>query len=217
MSDIEEMVEEARKPGVFKITDAVKDRAFPKAEIDIYLDEALAYVISELDDMLQKTANSMDRKKTLTKKEVDELTSKRDEIIDKKDKLIEEMGGAKYVFHLQGISEGKRQDIYDKTLEKFPMKYEKNRNPYTGKIEKEEIDDVDRDRYFSDLLWEGHIVKIVSPDGQEQNGITVEEATELRRSLPAASVAKISETIERLRIASAAFMMSLNEDFLAKS
>jgi hypothetical protein len=121
------------------------------------------------------------------------------------------------VFHFEGISEGKRQDIYDSTLKKFPMEYEKTRNPYTGKMEKEEIDSIERDRYFSDLLWEAHIVNIVSPDGDEQDGITLEEATALRRTLPAASAARISETIEKLRIASAAFMMSLNEDFLAKS
>jgi hypothetical protein len=217
MSDIEEMVEEVRKPGVFKITDAIKERAFPRATVDIYLDEGLAYLISELDEAFQKTANSMDKNKSLNKKEVDEMISRRDEIMAQKEKLIEEMGGTKYTFHLEGISEGKRQDIYDQTLDKFPMKYEKTRNPYTGKMEKEEIDEVERDRYFSDLLWSAHIVKIISPDDEEQDKLTPEEATELRRALPAASSARISEKIERLRVASAAFMMSLNEDFLAKS
>lgn len=217
MSDIEQMVEEARQPGVFKIINAVKDRAFPESFLDIYLDEALAFLISELDEAMDKTSKSMDRKKALSKKEVEAFESRRDEIFNRKNELVEEMGGAKYVFHIKGISEGRRQDIFDKTIEKFPMKYEKNRNPYTGALEKEEIGNLDRDRYFSDLLWEAYIVKIVSPDGEEQQGITFEEATELRRSLPAASVAKISEGIEKLRIASAAFMMSINEDFLAKS
>lgn len=217
MSDIEEMVEEARKPGKFKIIDAVKDRAFPESFLDIYLDEALAFLIAELDEAMEETGNSMDRKKALSKKEVDEFEKRRDEIIDRKNELIEQMGGGKYVFHIKGISEGVRQDIFDKAIEKFPMKYEKNRNPYTGAMEKEEISDIDRDRYFSDMLWQAHIVKIVAPDGEEQEGISLEEATELRRNLPAASVAKISEGIEKLRIASAAFMMSINEDFLAKS
>jgi len=217
LSDIEEMVGEARKPGKFKIIDAVKDRAFPESHLDIYLDEALAFLIAELDEAMDETGKSMDRKKALSKKEVDEFEKRRDEILDRKNKLIEEMGGGKYVFHIKGISEGQRQDIFDQTIEKFPMKYEKNRNPYTGAMEKEEISEAERDRYFSDLLWEAYIVKIVSPDGEEQEGISLEEATELRRSLPAASVAKISEGIEKLRIASAAFMMSINEDFLAKS
>ena len=217
MSEIEEMVGEARKPGKFKIIDAVKDRGFPESHLDIYLDEALAFLISELDEAMDETGKSMDRKKALSKKEVDEFEKRRDEILDRKNKLIEEMGGSKYVFHIKGISEGQRQDIFDKTIEKFPMKYEKNRNPYTGAMEKEEISEAERDRYFSDLLWQAYIVKIVSPDGEEQEGVSLEEATELRRSLPAASVAKISEGIEKLRIASAAFMMSINEDFLAKS
>jgi hypothetical protein len=217
LSDIEEMIGEAKKPGKFKIIDAVKDRAFPESFLDIYLDEALAFLISELDEAMDKTGKSLDGKKALSKKEVETFETRRDEILNRKDELIEKMGGAKYVFHIKGISEGQRQDIFDKTIEKFPMKYEKNRNPFTGALEKEEIGDLDRDRYFSDLLWEAYIVKIVSPDGETQEGISFEEATELRRSLPAASVAKISEGIEKLRIASAAFMMSINEDFLVKS
>lgn len=217
MSDIEEMVVEARSPGKFKIIDAVKDRAFPESHLDIYLDEAVAFLIAELDQAMDETGKSMDKKKALSKKEVDEFEKRRDEILNRKNELLEKMGGAKYVFHIKGISEGSRQDVFDKAIEKFPMKYEKNRNPYTGAMEKEEISDVERDRYFSDMLWQAYIVKIVSPDGEEQESITLEEATELRRSLPAASVAKISEGIEKLRIASAAFMMSMNEDFLAKS
>jgi hypothetical protein len=217
MSEIEEIVEEARKPGVFNIANVVKGRSFPKTSIDVYLDESLAYVISQLDESLQEMGNAMDKNKALSKKQLDDLLKRRDEIIDRKEKLIEEMGGAKYVFHIEGISEGKRQDIYDQTVEKFPIQYEKSRNPYTGKVEKEELDSVERDRYFSDLLWSAHITKIVSPEGEEQDGITIEEATELRRALPAASAARISENIEKIRIASAAFMMSLNEDFLAKS
>ena len=217
MSDIEEAVNEAKSRGKFKIIDAVKDRAFPEMFLDIYLDEALAFLISELDEALGDIGKSADKKKALSKKEVDEFQKRRDEILDRKNELVEQMGGAKYVFHIKGISEGKRQDIYDEAIKKFPIKYDKNRNPYTGALEKEEVDNVERDRYFTDLLWEAQIVKITSPDGEEQDGISLEEATELRRSLPAASVAKISEGIEKVRIASAAFMMSINEDFLAKS
>jgi hypothetical protein len=217
MSDVEDMVTEAMKPGKFKIVDAARDRAFPESFLDVYLDESVAFMISELDEALLEAGNSADRKKALSKKEVDVFEKRRDEILDRKNELIDQMGGAKYVFHIKGISEGARQDIYDKTVEQFPLKYEKNRNPFTGVMEKEEIDNVDRDRYFSDSLWEAYIVKIVAPDGEEQEGINMEEARELRRSLPAASVAKISEGIEKLRIASAAFMMSINEDFLAKS
>ena len=210
-------IEDARKPGVFKIVDAVKDRAFPQSFLEIYLDESIAFVISELDEALERVGNSADRKKALTKKEADDFEKKRNEILDQKDKLIEELGGEKYVFQIQGISEGKRQDIYDKTVEKFPIKYEKNRNPFTGVLEKDEIENADRDRYFTDSLWEAHIVKVISPQGEEQQGISLEEATELRRGLPAASVNKISEGIEKIRVASAVFMVSLDEDFLAKS
>ena len=217
MSEVEDMVNEAKRPGVFSIIEAVKDRAFPEFSVDIYLDESLAFMISELDETLARLSDSADKNKAFSKKELDEFEKKRDELVANKEKLVSDIGGAKYVFHFKGISEGKRQDIYDKAIEKFPISYEKNRNPFTGQLEKEQIENLDRDRFFSDLMWQANIVKIESPDGEVQDGISMEEATELRRNLPAASVAKISEAIEKLRIASAAFMMSINEDFLAKS
>ena len=217
MSEVEDMINEAKSPGVFSIIEAVKDRAFPESSADIYLDESLAFMISELDEALARMSNQADGKKVFNKKELDEFEKRRDELVAKREKLVKDIGGAKYIFSFKGISEGMRQDIYDKAIEKFPITHEKNRNPFTGQLEKEQIENLDRDRLFSDLMWEANIVKIESPDGDVQNGISFEEATELRRNLPAASVAKISEAIERLRIASAAFMMSINEDFLAKS
>jgi hypothetical protein len=80
-----------------------------------------------------------------------------------------------------------------------------------------EIQNPDRDRYFTGLLWQAHIKKIVDPQGNEQEGITVEDAFELRRSLPLASIGKITEAIEKMRAATAVFMMTVDEDFLAKS
>ena len=60
-------------------------------------------------------------------------------------------------------------------------------------------------------------MKITAPDGSEQDGISVEDASELRRSLPIASASKITDAIEKMRVATAVFMLSVDEDFLAKS
>jgi ribosome maturation factor RimP len=43
LSDIEEMVEEAKSPGKFNIVDAVRGRAYPKNTVDVFIDEELAF------------------------------------------------------------------------------------------------------------------------------------------------------------------------------
>lgn len=216
MSDIEEMVEEAKKPGKFNIVDAVKGRSYPKSKVEVFIDEEVAFHVSEINELINNIGEEMD-KKNVDKKHLDELMAKRDNILSEREKLIEEMGGTKYIFHLTGISEGARLDIYDKALAKYPMQYEKNRNPFTTEVEKEEIESNERDRYFTSLLWESHISKIIAPDGSEQDGISYDDALELRRILPVASITSITEAIEKMRLSTALFMMSVNEDFLAKS
>jgi len=215
MSEIEEMVEEARKPGKFNIVDVVKERGYPELTVDIFLDEDAAYVATQIESEIKKITDQMDANSDI--EEIGKLTAVYEEYIEKKNKIIEEMGGSKYTFHLRGISEGRRNDLYDKALQRYPMKYETDRNPLTGESQKKEIESEDRNKYFTDLLWSEYIIKIVSPTGEEQDGISLEDAKELRRSLPIASASKITDSIEKMRVATAVFMLSVDEDFLAKS
>jgi len=214
--EIVEPVEKLKERGVFNIADVVRGRTYPTTEVDVFIDEEIAYAISQLDALISKTSESLD-KKTLSKKETDGILKRREEILEQKEKMVSDMGGSKYVFHIRGISEGDRQDIFDSVLEKFPYEYEKSRNPFTGAQEKVEIENNERDRYFTDRLWQAHISKIVAPDGSEQNAITFDDAVELRRNLPLASISKVTEAIERIRVSTAVFMMTVDEDFLAKS
>lgn len=215
MSDIEEMVEDAKKPGKFNIVDVVKGRGYPTSQVDVFLDEDAAYLATKVEEEIKKLGLEMD--KTSDSSELKKITKLYEEFISKKQKIIEEMGGSRYVFHLRGISEGQRNDLYDKTLAEYPMKYETDRNPLTGESTKKEIEDEQRNKYFTDLLWSSYITKIVAPDGSEQEGISFEDARELRRSLPIAAASKITDSIEKMRVATAVFMLSVDEDFLAKS
>jgi hypothetical protein len=215
VSEVEEMVENAKKPGVFNIVDAVKGRGYPTTEIDVFLDEDVAYMAAQIEVELSKLGAEMDR--VSDTKELSEMTKIYEEFIDKKENMINEMGGTKYTFHLRGISEGDRSDLYDKAVELYPLKFENDRNPLTGESNKKEIESEPRNKYFTDMLWSAYIVKIVAPDGAEQVGISVDDAKELRRSLPIASASKITDAIEKMRAATAIFMLSVNEDFLAKS
>lgn len=218
MSDEEivEIVEKAKKPGTFKIVDVVKNRGYPKDQVDVFLDESVAFQAAEINEAINSIAQEMD-KSGVDKKTLNELLKRREDILDAREKLLEEMGESKYVFHLTGISEGKRQDLFDQAVKKYPIKTVNKMNQVTGELEDKEVENIDRDRYFTSLLWEAGISKIVAPDGDEQDGITFEDAEELRRMLPLASLTTITEALEKMRAATALFMMSVNEDFLAKS
>jgi len=213
--DIIELTEQAKAPGRFSIVEALKDKAFPSDEINIFIDEDAAFMAAEVEEKIKKLANTMDS--TVDSAELAELTKRHEELIENLDKTIKEMGDTRYVFHIQGISEGQREDLYDRALEKFPMQHEVDRNPLTGEVERREKENPKRDRLFTNLIWQAHIKKIVAPDGSVQEGITVEEAIELRRALPLASIGKVTESIEKLRTATALFMLSADENFLAKS
>ena len=215
MSDIEQIVEQAKAPGKFNIVDVLKGRGYPTDEVDVFIDESVAFVASDLEDKIRRLREKMEAEKDKSK--LDEVLKKYEDLMAEKDALIKEMGGTRYVFHIQGISEGQRDDIWKKSVERFPIKHDTDRNPLTGKVDRVEVQNPERDKYFTGLLWQAHIKKIVDPGGNEQDGITVEDAFELRRSLPLASIGKITEAIEKMRAATTVFMMTVDEDFLAKS
>jgi DNA-binding Lrp family transcriptional regulator len=214
--DIANIVETAKSKGTFKILDAIRDRAYPTQDVDIFLDEDVAFLASQVDAEIKELNKSLDLSAS-DEAIIKELTEELDALIAKRNELVETMGGSKYIFTITGISEGKREDLYNKSIEEFPMEYEKSKNPFSGQEEKTEVENIARNRFFTDLLWAAHITKIQSPDGSEQVGINSDEATELRRSLPLASSARISEAIENIRTATTVFMMTADEDFLAKS
>lgn len=216
MSDVEDMVAEAKKPGVFSIVNTVKGRGYPKSTVDVYISEDIAHKAAQVEEMLGEIQNQMDSKST-SPNELKSLSKHHEKLIEQKEALLQEISNDKYVFHITGIPEGERDSIEKKAYQKYPAKYDNDRNPFTGESTKKEINDPDRQRFFTVLLWAAHIEKVVNPNGDEQKGITPEEAQELRNHLPVASISKITEAIEKIRAATAVFMMSVNEDFLAKS
>jgi hypothetical protein len=200
--EIIELVEEAKKPGKFNIMDVVKERAFPEQEVNVYLDEQTAYLASDMNDKIKQTSPS-DNEYAKMEEELSKLLSKLEE--------------SKYVFTIRGISEAKRDEVLKLASDKYPIEYREEKNTYTGEVKREEIEDQDRNNLFTSMLWSEHIIKIVSPDGSVQDNISPEDVKSLRGLLPLASSATINRTIEKIRAASAIFMMSVDEDFLAKS
>lgn len=199
------LVDVAKQPGTFSIVDVLKERAYPKEDVNIYLDEQAAYEASMMNEKIEEL-----KKSNADIKKIDALVESRDEIISKFEK-------SKYVFSITGISEGLRDDIQEQSLEKFPMQYEEDKNPFTGEITKKEIEDKERDRYFTNLIWHESITKIVDPSGSVQEKISLEDVESLRQFLPIACIGAITQSIEKLRMSTAMFMLSVDEDFLAKS
>jgi len=205
IEDAAKIVEEAKQPGTFSIIDVLKERAYPKEDVNIYLDEEAAYQASMINEKIEEL-----KKSGADLKKIDALVESRDEVIAKFEK-------SKYVFSITGISEGLRDDIQEQSLEKFPMEYEEDKNPFTGEVTKKEIEDKERDRYFTNLIWHESITKIVDPSGSVQEKISLDDVENLRQFLPIACIGAITQSIEKLRMSTAMFMLSVDEDFLAKS
>jgi hypothetical protein len=214
MSDAtpEQLATEAKQPGVFNIIDVLNNRGYPKDDVEIVLDDNLVYAAAKLDESVKE----LDKKLDFDPENAD-LIQARESLIALRDEAIKTISDSKYIFTITGISEGKREEMLNEVEAIFPTKYEETTNPLTGKVNREEISDPERNKLYSAKLWAAHIEKIVSPDGNVQKEISESDAEALRNLMPIAASAKISESIERLRVASAMFIFGADENFLAKS
>lgn len=207
--DVEKIVNDSMEKGTFSIINVLKDRAYPTEEIVVYLDEDTAYKASKIQEKIESLENGF----KISESEKDKLKTLR----AKRTQLMRELENSKYVFLLQGISEGKRDELLTLATNKFPQEYEETKNSLTGEITKKEIESKERDKLFTTLLWMEHIKKITAPGGDVQEKITSEDIAALRNGLPIAGVGALNESIEKLRVSTAVFMYKVDEDFLAKS
>ena len=200
-----ESVEAAKAPGTFNIVQVLQERGYPKTEIDIYMDEAAMYELSTIAEELEGLTEKQNVQR-------EELTTKRNET---QARLL----ASKYCVHLMGISEGKREEFYRQAVKKYPVEYQAQSGISSligvdsGKTEK---NSPERDALFTDYLWQGHIQKIVNPDGDEQTEFTYSTIRTMRESFPLNAMVRINEAIEKLRASTAIFTMDTGEDFLAK-
>ena len=212
--DIREAVDEAKARGTFSIVNVLAERAYPKSSVTVHLDEQSAYEASiikeELDNLLDTIGKSNPSKPQQEK--IDELTEKIDE-------LSKKMISSGYIFHIKGISEGKRETLFNESKKKYPVEYEKPNDlaALAGQqVERVEKESPERDQLFTDFLWREHIYMVEDPEGNTQGDLTYSDIKEIRGSLPLSSLAKINQAIEKIRTATAIFMMETGEDFLAK-
>jgi hypothetical protein len=212
--DIMESAEAAKAPGVFNIVQVLQDRGYPSSTVDIYMDEASMYELSTIVEDLEELDNSLGKKS-----ETEKQKALREELMTKRSEAYEKLLASKYVVHLMGISEGKREELYRQAIKKYPVEYQTDNGISSllgANASRVEKDSPDRDSLFTDYLWQGHIKKIVSPDGDEQKEFSYSTIKTMRESFPLNAMVKINEAIEKLRASTAVFTMETGEDFLAK-
>ena len=212
VEDIRESIDEAKKPGVFKIVDVLKDRAYPKMQVKVSVDEQAAYDANQIKEQIDK----LDAKISKGGK-VDSLIKRQEDLSEKRDEMVEKLKKSSFTFHLTGISEGHREKIYKRAVSKYPLEYDREMDITTGKMEKIEKLSSERDALYTDFLWEASIEKIINASEEEQVGVSYTDVRTMREQMPLSAIARINDSIEKLRVSSAVFMMEVDEDFLAKS
>lgn len=210
VEEITELVEEAKKPGVFNIVNALKERAYPHDDVVVYLDEQSAYEASVLTERIEEL------NKEVLILATPELQEELDTLTRQRKILLDSIESSKYIFKIVGVSEGKRDELMKKAAKRFPIEYKEDKNPFSGEVTRTELENDERDRYFTNLIWQAHIAKITDPEGNLQEGVSLDDVAVLRDALPIASQGKINQAVEKIRNATALFLYSVDEDFLAK-
>lgn len=201
-----ELADQAKKPGVFNILNVLRERSYPTDSVSVILDEDIAYKAAITKNVIDNLMNS----------DVENINDDVKKLQADLDALVEQLNNSRYVFNITGISEGRREELMDESLEKFPIEFDLTKNPFTGKEDKAEIPSPERDEYFTDLLWIESIIDIVAPDGSVQAGVDADTVHEFRSLLPVTANAAITQAIDNIRIATGVFILTTDEDFLAK-
>jgi len=212
--EIREAVDAVKAPGVFDILSVLKGRGYPETQVPVYMDENAIYAISEVKDKIEEQEN-----KTGLKGESEKTKKIIEALYEEKESLTKKITASGLTVHLVGIAEGSREETYRKAVKKYPIEYEKE-DPMAGLLaggkKKEQKDSPQRDDLFTDFLWQEHIVKIVDVEGNEQTDFAYSTINQVRNQFPLSASIAINKAIEKLRDATALFVMETGEDFLAK-
>lgn len=220
--DISEQAHEAAvaasKPGKFSFLDRVQSRNYPTDEVAVYLNEAAGYTIldiaAKLDDERNKQKLLVKTKDAEAKKAVaEEIASLEAQL----DVAREAAASSRFVFHLQGISTEDYDKLVDMATREFPLEYRENRNPLTFALEREVIENEQREIYFRTLLWAKFIQKVEDPEGNVDDEITQVWVARTMGLIPVMGQYAIQQGIEKLRMTTNWMDAIQGEDFFPKS
>ena len=221
MSDanIEELVETATAKGKFSFASALKGRSYPTDTVVVWLDEEAAYPILRLDgEIAQLKARVSLLPDDEDKAKVAKAYEKQIAELEKELKAVSEsLKASRYTFTVRGIDPGTQDDLLAKAVAEYPYEYDEYRNEITGQRIREEKASAERDRYYTNLLWQAHIIKIEDAEGNEDFMPDLETIAATRRIVPRAGYSAIAEVIDKVDMAVNWFAAVVDEGFLAKS
>ena len=99
IENVVSLVEAAQKKGTFSLIDAVKGKANPKDDVDIYLDAESAYELVKVNDLLIGEPDP----------------EKADALKAQADELSEKILKSKLIFHMRGIDQRETELIEEKS------------------------------------------------------------------------------------------------------
>jgi len=154
----------------FDLTSMFTGADFPTEEFPIFVNERIAYEIAAVD---AKIAADPDN---------ESLEEKRAEILKEAEKFC-------FRIRITGVPKDQYIAVGEEIQERFPSEF----NSF-GRLKPNK----DREEALESSLWALYITSITAPDGSVGEGITPEEATEMRRRLPSAATDKIASKISEM-------------------
>lgn len=217
----EELAKELLTPKRFKFADALRDRTHPEEKVNVYLDEAEAFKLLELEKRAKQVEHDLVRFGVPTT-DIDheryaKLEKLKDEVEAERAAVTESLAGSKYVFTVRGVDNGFGEDVLKKARADYPIEYEEYTNQITGARVRDEKSNPERDRFYTNMIWQGHIVKIEAPDGSVDTAPDLETVAALRRVIPIASRNALEVAIDKVDMAIDWYKALADESFLAKS
>lgn len=187
-----ELAKAAQAKNVFNLADAIKGRAYPKAEVVIYLDDESAMQILDIN------------------KEI--LMSEDQDFIDAMYKKIEDLSNkikeSAVTFHMRGVG----QQIVEEVLEDCNKAYD------TGNPKDDPTDNPGWLKDYITILVAKNIEKVVDSNGNvDSTPFDVEKVSELRLNIPQAEWKKLVEAMQKLTLAGGYFEQLTDAGFLPKS
>lgn len=194
--------EELSKQGTFSFLDRLENRGYAEDEVEIFLDERAGMLIQKLTTSLTEKAMSPEQR-VLVEQQIEHAREKARE--------------SRYIIHLSGISSERYDELIDMSQAEYPLEYRETRNPLTAKLEREVIDNDDRELLFRTHLWAECITSIEDSAGNVDTNISPEFVSILLKLAPLVAQAKIALAIESLRMITGWMDNLQGDDFFPKS
>lgn len=186
-----ELVKEAQSAKVFNLADAIKGRAYPTTTVKVYLDDASAMELVEVNDLMNRTTNP----EALIDLE------KRSEF------LAEKIMESSLTFEMRGIG----QKEIDQITEQLNGVYSISKGQ-DGTTNPEWLKD------YITLLVGRNIISVTNAEGAvDKSEFDLDKTTELRSALSLSEWNKLVGAMQKLTLAGGYFDQLTDAGFLQKS